>query len=109
MRYLEKIDTKVGGALFVAGWFNLKNMETDEEKSIAKPWIENPIDFKKLKENMGKVTLLISDNDPYGCLDENVKIFKEKLKANVIIKHNAEHFNNPKSDFILEEFIKLSK
>jgi len=106
MRYLEKIDVQVGGALFVAGWFNLANLEEGELK-IAQPWIENPINFKKLKGNVGKITLLISDNDPYGCLDENVKIFKDKLGANILIKHNAEHFNNPKYDFILDGFLKL--
>jgi len=108
MRYLEKIDAQVGGALFVAGWFNLANLEEDELET-ARPWIENPINFDKLKENLGKITVLISDNDPYGCLDENVKIFKEKLNANVIIKPNAEHFNDPKYGFILDEIIKLAK
>ena len=44
LRYLETIDTPVGGALFVAGWFDLKNLEDDETEKIAKPWIETPID-----------------------------------------------------------------
>lgn len=39
MRFLETLDTKVGGAIFVVGWFNLTN-QSEEEKEIAKPWIE---------------------------------------------------------------------
>jgi predicted alpha/beta hydrolase family esterase len=47
LRYLdshmfEPLET-VGGAVFVAGWFNLENLESDEEKNIAAPWIERPV------------------------------------------------------------------
>src|SRR3989338_5705049 len=46
LRYLETIDTPVGGAVFVAGWFNLENMESDEEKETAGPWIETLMNVK---------------------------------------------------------------
>ncbi len=108
MRYLEKANQNAGGALFVAGWFYLKNLEEAEEP-IAKPWIENPMDFKKIKGNLTNLSVLISDNDPFDCLDENVKTFKEKLGAKVTIKHNMGHFNNPKYEFILDEFLKITK
>src|SRR6185295_9549429 len=36
MRYLETINTKIGGAIFVAGWLNLKNLEDAESETIAK-------------------------------------------------------------------------
>ena len=44
MRFLETIDIKIGGAIFVAGWFNLTN-QSEEEDVIAKPWIESQIDY----------------------------------------------------------------
>jgi len=108
MRYLQNARKKAGGALFVAGWFNLENLEQSEIKT-AEPWIKNIIDFKKLKKNIGRLTVLISDNDPFDCLDKNTKIFKEKLNANVIVKHNAGHFNDSKYDLILKEFLKIAR
>ena len=108
IRYLQNTKAKAGGALLVAAWVNLANLEENEIK-IAETWVKNPINFKEVKKNIGKTTVLISDNDPYNCLDENVKAFKEKLNANVIVKHSMEHFNNSKYDFILEEFLKLTK
>src|SRR3989344_8188293 len=49
LRYIESLpeNTKVGGAIFLAGWFNLKNLESSEEE-IAKPWLETPINCKKI-------------------------------------------------------------
>ena len=49
LRCLEKLpdNAKVGGAVFVASWFTLTNVDTDEEKETARPWLETPIDFEK--------------------------------------------------------------
>ncbi len=90
LRYLEKIETPVGGAVFVAGWFNLENLEDDESKEIAKPWIETPIDIDNIKKVLTKSTLLISDNDPYGAFEENKKRFEE-LDSKIVVMHNAGH------------------
>jgi predicted alpha/beta hydrolase family esterase len=91
LRYVEKANIKVGGAVFVAGWFNLDNLETDEEKEVAAPWIDDPIDIEKLKILIPKSTLIISDNDPYGCLEENKEKFAE-LGSEVQVFHDAGHF-----------------
>src|SRR3989344_4769884 len=41
LRYLETINNEVGGAVLVAGFFELNLEEEDEEsKEIAKPWLE---------------------------------------------------------------------
>src|SRR3989344_3953132 len=41
MRYLEGLDDKqrIGGIVFVAGWFNLPFLKIKEEKAIVKPWL----------------------------------------------------------------------
>jgi len=93
MRYLEKLPEgkKVGGCIFVAGWFNLKGLEKNEI-DIAKPWLETRINFNKVKKHCNKFLALFSDNDPVVPLSDS-KIFKEKLGAKVIVKHNEEHFN----------------
>ncbi len=63
--YLEglPIDKKVGGAVFVAGWLTSPNLETEEEKEIAKPWIETPIDFEKVKQHTKKFFAIFSGDD----------------------------------------------
>ena len=39
------------------------NLNTDEEKEIAKPWLETPIDFAKVKQHTKKFFAVFSDND----------------------------------------------
>ena len=92
MRYLERLapNEKIGGSVFVAGWFYLDNLK-EEEKPIAKPWLETPINFKKINRACDKFIVFLSDNDPFGALEKNKKIFEEKLGAKVIIEHNKGH------------------
>lgn len=91
LRYLEKVDTPVGGAVFVAGWFNLENLEDEETREIAKPWIETPINFDKLKTVLQKSTLIISDNDPFGAFEENKEKFT-KIGSKIIVIPGDGHF-----------------
>lgn len=91
LRYLETVNTPVGGAVFVAGWFNLDNMEDGEVKEIARPWIEISIDLDKVKSILPVATLIISENDPYGCLEENKQRFSEVMTKGIVIP-NAGHF-----------------
>lgn len=90
LRYLETISMPVGGALFVAGWFNLENLESDKEREIAKSWIETPVDVEKIQKILPKSILVISDNDPYGALEENKQKFAE-LGSKIVVLHNAGH------------------
>lgn len=110
LRYLETISTPIGKAVFVAGWFDLKNMETEEEENIAEPWINTPIDTEKVKKVLPSSTIIISDNDPYGALEFNKKKFTE-LGSKIIVLHNAGHFTKDdgyaKLPEALEEFKNL--
>jgi len=90
LRYLEIIDVKVAGAFFVAGWFDLANMEDEEVKEIARPWIENKIDLEKVKKNLFKSFLFISDNDPFNYFELNKEKFSE-LGSEIIVLPNAGH------------------
>jgi len=96
IRFLESLDkeAKIGGCVFVAGWFNLKpeSLIDDEERRVAKPWIETPIDFEKVKSHCKNFLAIFSDNDPFVPLTDE-KLFKKNLNAKTIIKHNEEHFN----------------
>ena len=112
LRYLETINIPVGGAIFVAGWFNLKNMEDEETERIAKPWIETPIDYEKVKTVLPKSTLIISENDPYDCFEENKAKFAQIMTKGIVMP-NAGHLTK-EDGFIelpeaLEEFKMLTK
>lgn len=93
MRFLETVDVKVGGAVFVAGWFNLTNQD-EEEKVIAKTWIETLIDYAKVKANLVKSIVVLSDNDPYVPYEETKKDFETRLGSEVITVHEAVHFTS---------------
>jgi hypothetical protein len=104
LRYLETIDTPVGGAIFVAGWFNLENLEDDEVKEIAKPWIETPIDIEKIKKVLPKSVLIISEDDPFGAFEENTKKFGEFMTQGVVLPH-AGHIKGLTEPAILDQFL----
>jgi predicted alpha/beta hydrolase family esterase len=92
LRYLETVNTPVGGVVFVAPWFMLGNLEDEEVKQIAKSWIETPINFEHIKTVSPSIQALISNNEPYGYIEENKKTLEEKLNAEVKILENKGHF-----------------
>ncbi len=94
MRYLEKAPSKVKvpGVVFVAGWFVLENLEDEEVEQIAKPWISTPLDFSAIKSKIKNLSVFLSSNDLFGCVEENARLFREKLGAQVIIEKNKGHF-----------------
>jgi predicted alpha/beta hydrolase family esterase len=103
MRYFENLpaDKRAGGAVFVAGFFLLSDLETEEEKIIAKPWIETPINFDKVKlASSGNLVAIFSQDDPVVPLDENKKIFEDELSAKIIIENGKGHFSG--SDGVME-------
>ena len=93
IRYLEQLpeNIKVAGCIFVAGFFNLPNLETQEEIKIARPLIETPINFEKIKIHTRNFLAIFSKNDPYVHLDE-IEKFKKNLGAKIIIKEKQGHF-----------------
>lgn len=94
LRYLESLpaDKKAGGAIFVAGWFTLMNLKTDEEKEIAQPWLETPIDFKRVKQHTEKFFAVFSDDDEVVPIN-NKELFEQRLGAKTAIEHNKGHFS----------------
>ncbi len=102
LRYLETIDTKVGGAIFVAGWFDLENLEDDETREIAKPWMENSLSLQKVQQVLPLSTLIISDNDWYGAFEKNKEKFAE-LGSKIVVMHNAGHITQSDGYYELPE------
>jgi len=112
LRYLETNAGKIGGVVFVAGWVSLapKAMPTKEDKKIAKPWLETPIDFGKIKKTTKNFTAVFSDNDPYVPM-ENIDIYRKKLGAKIIIEKKKGHFsgedNITELPIVLNELLKM--
>lgn len=116
MRYLESLEKekKVGGCIFVAGWFNLPNLETEEEKEVAEPWLETEIDTGKVKSRIkdGKIVAIFSDDDPDVPLSDR-EIFEERLNAKIIVEHGKGHFSDDAGikelPVVLSEVLRISK
>ncbi len=114
MRYLETLpkNAKVGGVVFVAGWITLKGLKTKEEREIAKPWLEKPINYTKVKEGSKSFIAIMSDNDPFVPLSDS-RTFKEKLNAEIIIEKNKGHFSGSDNvnelPIVLNSFLRISK
>src|SRR3989344_1361657 len=97
LRYLTSLSEsqKVNKVILVAGWVSLTSMtiRTKEEQKIVQPWLETPIDFKKVKRSANSFTAIFSDNDPYVPLKSNVTTYKQKLGAKIIIEKGKGHFS----------------
>lgn len=116
LRYLQSVedDVKVGGVVFVGPWINLKDivLESDGEKEIASPWLENPINWENVKKHLNNNFITIfSDDDPYVFLEDS-KIFEKKCGAKVIIEHKKGHFDHDsgtkKLPVVLDSVLRLS-
>lgn len=116
LRYLESLDgsTKIGGAVFVAGWFHLNegSVATEEDKRIADEWIESKIDFEKVKKHLDRSVALFSDNDPDVPLAES-KTFEKELGSRIIIHPKRGHFTAADGvtelHVALNEILKMAK
>lgn len=114
LRYLEGLEAKerAGGVLLVAGWIDLKKaaFESADDEKIANPWIETPIDWKRILDHTRSFTAIFSDDDPYVPL-ETADIFKERLGAKIVIEHSKGHFTGEdgikKLDSIRDELLLL--
>ncbi len=115
-RYLESLsgDVKVGGAVFVAGFFSkLSNIEDDEiVRSVVDEWLNTPLDLTKVKNHLKKSIAIFSDNDPYVPI-ENQEDFKNKLGSKIIIEHTKGHFSGSNGiwelPIVLESVLEMSE
>jgi uncharacterized protein len=120
LRMLEKHESqKAGGAVFLAGWLNLKEYTYTEEpelekmkRKIIEPWIMTEIDFSRIQPKFlpGKVTAIFSDNDPYVDIS-NAEVFKQKLGARILIETNKGHYEEGQIEAIpllVEELLRIS-
>jgi len=111
IKYLENLskNVKIGGVIFVAGFFTLQNLETDEELEIARPWLNLKIDYERVKSHTDNFFALFSDDDLDVSI-ENVKFFEERLGARTLVQTGKGHFSDDDGVFevpvVLEELSK---
>ena len=114
-RYLESLseDVKVGGAVFVAGFFKrLTNIENDEiTRSVVDEWLNATLDLEKVKNHLKKSVAIFSDDDLYVPLD-NQEDFINKLGSKIIIEQAKGHFSGSKGivklPSVLESILEIS-
>lgn len=98
MRYLETlpVGTKIKGLVLLAPWMKLDQTTIEEEGEevveIARPWMETPIDFDKVKKVAPKIVAIFSDNDDFVELSQK-DFFEEKLGAQTVVEHEKGHFS----------------
>ncbi|MFA6888477.1 MAG: alpha/beta hydrolase [Candidatus Woesearchaeota archaeon] len=107
LRVLEKSNVNIKSAFFVStpvGVLPIKNYETD------KPFIDNPFNWTKIKQNCDHFFVFHSDNDPYVCL-ENGKELSNQLGVGLIFVPGCGHFNTAagfdKFELLLEKMKKI--
>lgn len=111
MRYLQTINAKIGGVLFVGGWVNLLPASFEEEgaEAIARPWLDTPLDWDKLKQHT--FIAIFSDNDPFVPVAD-AKLFEEKLGATTIKVEKKGHFSGrdgiKKLSVVLDELLNMA-
>lgn len=90
LHYLKSLtdDQKVGGVVLVAGFS--ENLDIPEIQNF----FEKTVDLDKIKTKADHFIAIHSDNDPYVA-QKHGDIFKEKLGAKLIIKHQMGHFSGP--------------
>ena len=108
-RYLETLpqEVKIGGVVFVAGFFKRLVGLEPEDHATADHWLKAPIDFKKVKTHLRKSVAIFSDNDPWVSLD-NQDDFREKLGSEIIVEHNMKHFTDKELPLVLDAVLKVS-
>jgi len=93
MRFVERLpnDQVAGGAVFVAPWFTLMGLEDEEDKKIAKPWLETHIEDTAVQEHIPTLTCIFSDDDYYVPV-ENEEMFRDRMQAFTITLEGRKHF-----------------
>ena len=117
LRYLETLDddTKIGGAVLIAPWMvlddNILEEEGEEVAEIAGPWINKPVDWKKIKSSCDVFVCLFSDNDRYST-KKNFDMIKNNLSPKIIIEHDKGHYDPDsgitENQTALDELLRIS-
>ncbi|MBI4144906.1 serine hydrolase family protein [Candidatus Woesearchaeota archaeon] len=101
LRYLQK-NGPVCGCVLVAPWFTLTPaaLPDDDYQAIAKPWLETPITFTKVK-----TIAIFSDDDPY-VPQENITLMEQRAGAKIVLDKEKGHFTSDEGATTLPSALK---
>ncbi len=93
LRILEKLEKPIKAAFIVSGFTSLLgNPELAKYDEVNKTFIEEPFDWKKIKQNVKHLFVYHGDNDPYVPLEQAQEIAKG-TGAEFKVVPGAGHFN----------------
>ena len=97
---LENIKVKVSKVILVAGFAYQLDPKVEE------PIIQKSYEWELIKQHVGSLIMINSDNDPWGCNDKAGKYIFDKIGGTLIIRHGEGHmgsetFNQPYREFPL--------
>lgn len=114
---LENINVKINKAILVAGYARklgkmddpqLKRLEQDAETILQEKY-----NWDKMRKNVKDIFFINSDNDPWGCDDQEGYYMFQHLGGTLIVRHGEGHmgsdkFNQPYKQFpLLEKLLSL--
>lgn len=111
MRYLERQNVnKIGGILFVAPWLELlpSALEDEESKTTARPWLDTPIDFNKIKNLTSNIYALFSDDDYFVDIKQE-QVFAKLIEAKTKIVSKCGHISQDDGIYELDDILCLTK
>ena len=95
LKYLEEIDAKIGGIVLVAPW--PRQTKKDEEDpqffEMSKRWLNKELNWNKIARNANGAVAIFSDDDPFVPITDS-QVFKDKLRAKIIIEKGKGHFGD---------------
>ncbi|MDA2935966.1 alpha/beta hydrolase [Patescibacteria group bacterium AH-259-L05] len=106
LRFLESLDTgqKIGGAVLVSGFSELPSPV--DHLPWLHDFVEKSVNYVKIKERVGKIIVIHSDNDHLVPL-ESGEILRKLLGAELIVVPHAGHFLVRESPLILKNVLKI--
>lgn len=88
LKYLEKIDKKIKGAIFVAPY-----IINEQNYKILSSFYSRKIDWKKVNKNCNKFFTIFSDDDSFVSLNQYVYM-KENTNVELIMVPDKGHFSD---------------
>jgi len=114
---LENITVQIKQTILVSGYARPLNAKLKEgEKQLEKdalPILQESYDWQKIKNNTKDIYFINSDNDPWGCNDQEGRYMFDNIGGTLIVRHGEGHmgsndFNQPYKKFpFLEKLIIL--
>jgi len=101
VRYLEQIAGKgqaVRKAVLIAGSFpaGMTAQQADERTggdAVLRPWLTLGVDGARVNRATGKITVILSDNDPIIPYEQARASFALNLRCEIILEPGKGHFN----------------